>query len=108
MAMASSQRGQNALGGSGYWGIQPTGFSSPTMWTSTGQFLPHGTITVAPGPPPIPDADTVSVLPDGRIMLTVQGMKIAVPKHLFKDIVALSEMGMLRELVEKEGDDGAK
>ena len=49
--------------------------------------------------PPIFDADTVSVLTDGSLLILAGQTRVRVPVHLFKDLVALAEMELVRRLV---------
>ena len=52
-----------------------------------------------------PVADTVSITADGMLLVDADGLKIKVPLHLFKDLVALAEMGLLEKMVVPEGAD---
>ena len=57
--------------------------------------------------PPVANADTVSVLADGSLLILAGGVRVRVPAHLFKDLVTLAEMELVKRLapepVEAEG-----
>lgn len=73
-----------------------------SLFTSTGMSpFTTGILSTSStwAPPQLPEVESVSVLPDGRILALAGHWKVAIPQRLFKDLVALSEMGLLRELV---------
>ncbi len=77
-------------------GITTGHYTSPNInWTTTSN-------TTVIGPP---IADTVSVTADGMLLVDAGGLKIKVPPYLFKDLVALAEMGLLEKMVVPEGAD---
>ena len=77
-------------------------YTSPSYMTSTGPISFAGFSQTVSGPPL---ADTVSVTADGMLLVDAGGIKIKVPHYLFKDLVALAEMGLLEKMVVPEGAD---
>jgi len=73
-----------------------------TSMTSTGPISYSGFSQTVVSPPL---ADTVSVTADGMLLVDAGGLKIKVPHYLFKDLVALAEMGLLEKMVVPEGAD---
>ena len=68
--------------------------SGQTTMTSTGPFTGHTQPSIL-----IPDCDSLSLLPDGRVLVTWGFGKAAITRQQLKDIEALLSLGAMDKLV---------